>query len=98
MTQIDPNPVREKVCMMKVKHTATETLDRNFLELRHWLIDIAAGFDRMDRGGEPRTLATDPRMKQLIAATQILVGGKSDRAERIQMIFSDQYDAEWRNA
>jgi len=80
------------------KVLASDVLDHDFLELRHWLIDIAAGFDRMDRGREPRTLTGDPRMQQLIAATQILVGGKSDRAERIQMIFSDQYDAEWRNA
>lgn len=83
---------------MTEKHTAGETLDKNFLELRHWLIDIAAGFDRMDRGSDPQTLASDPRMKQLIAATRILIDGKSDRAERIQMSFSDPYDADWRSA
>ncbi len=81
---------------MTSKKTASETLDRDFHELRHRLLDIAAGFDRIGQcDGAP---TEDPRLKKLIAGARVLCDGDDNRAERIQLMFSDPYDAQWRDA
>jgi len=81
---------------MPTRRSAKETLDHDFLELRHCLLNIAAGFDRIERGIGRAKLDSDPRMQQLIASVRAIADGRSDRTERVQMIFSDSYDASWR--
>jgi hypothetical protein len=78
--------------------SAANVLDHDFLELRHRLLDIAAGFDRIDRGEDRAKLDSDPRMQQLTAAVRILIDGSGNRAERLQLSFSDPYDKTWREA
>ena len=83
---------------MKKTRTASTMLDREFLEIRCRLIDIAAGLDRVDRCDNGGASLADPRRKQIAGALAILVDGHPDRARRVQMIFSDPYDASWRGS
>ena len=76
---------------MNSKLTAVAVLDREFLEIRCRLIDIAAALDRMDRALDRDAIQGDPRMAQLAGAVGILMDDKPDRVQRVQLAFSDPY-------
>jgi hypothetical protein len=64
-----------------------ELLDEYFVENRYRVLDVAAFLDRMDRGdAEGRD---DFRMRAFREALEVLRDGSAQRADRIQMIFSD---------
>ena len=73
---------------------APEILDREFLEVRAKILELAASFDRLDRA--EGSIEGDPRMSLISEALQTLDGDHTDRAERVQLIFSRQYEDEWR--
>jgi hypothetical protein len=74
--------------------TAEQALDQYFLEARAKLLDLAAILDRIDRGpGDP---AGDPRLKNVARALEVLRDGSPARAERVQQIFSLDYDPTWK--
>ena len=50
---------------MPTTQTAIEILDRHFLEIRHRLLDIAAGLDRIDRADDAAQISADRRYDQL---------------------------------
>ena len=74
---------------------AAEVLEREFLEIRAKILELAASFDRLDRGDG--SVARDPRMKLVEEGLQALQLPGADRAEKIQMIFSREYDENWRS-
>lgn len=74
--------------------SAQEALDRYFLEARSKLLDLAAILDRIGRGKGGATVA-DARLKRVQAALEILHDGKDAKAERIQQLFSLEYDPNW---
>ena len=76
---------------------AAEVLDRNFLEMRCKLIEVAAAMDRVGRSEGAAAVVEDPRMSRLRDAIAALGGEGSGRAEKLQMIFSLDYEAEWRH-
>lgn len=76
---------------------AKTMLDREFLEMRCRLIDLAASFDRIERGGDAGAVAADPRLRSLRDAIGVLAGAQPDRALRMQMHFSDAHVAPWRD-
>ena len=76
---------------------AKSILDREFLEMRCRLIDLAASMDRVERGNDAGAATTDPRMRLLRDAVRVLAEGKPDRALRMQMHFSDAYRPNWRD-
>ena len=80
---------------MPKTQTAVEMLDRHFLEIRHRLLDIAAGLDRIDRPDDAAKTRSDHRYLQIEQAVRLLIDGKPDRTERIQMVFSLPYDEKW---
>ena len=82
---------------MPTTRTAIEMLDRHFLEIRHRMLDIAAGLDRIDRADDAAKTRLDARYLQLEQAVRLLTDGKPDRAERIQMVFSLPYDEHWKS-
>jgi len=82
---------------MPTTQTAIEMLDRHFLEIRHRVLDIAAGLDRIDRADDAAKSRLDPRYLQLREAVRLLNDGIPDRAERIQMAFSLPYDEHWKS-
>ena len=73
---------------------AQQTLDQYFLEMRWRCLSLAADLDRVERGeGGPEALKADPRLAKLREAIGVLLeggSGNANRAERVQMIFSDQ--------
>jgi hypothetical protein len=66
-------------------------LDTYFLEARAKLLDLAAILDRVDRGGG----AEDPRLAKVRQALEVLGDRSAGRAERVQKIFSLDYDPGW---
>ena len=74
--------------------SANQILDREFLEIRAKLLEIAASLDRLERGSG--SVADDSRMRQLGEAIDILrLQETSGRAEKLQLLFSLPYDDAW---
>ena len=78
---------------MSVPVDAAELLDREFLEVRAKLLQVAASFDRFDRADG--SVGDDPRMAKIREALQVLSGSDADRAEQLQLIFSREYQEGW---
>ena len=74
--------------------TAVEILEREFLDARAKILIIAATLDRVDRA-EGR-VTDDRRVEKLREAIRILIDDDSNRAEKVQLLFSRPYDADWR--
>jgi hypothetical protein len=75
---------------------APQALDSYFLEARCKLLDLAAILDRINRGKEAgEVLANDPRIEKIRKALEVLHDQSGGRAERIQQIFSLDYDPTW---
>lgn len=72
---------------------AVEALDREYLLIRAHILEIASALDRIDRGAG--SVAADPRMQLVREGLETLLGSAADRAERVQLIFSDPYDDAW---
>jgi hypothetical protein len=70
---------------------AQKVLDQTYLEMRCRLLDLAALLDRIDRGGGA---SEDPRLARIIEGLGI-VARQQDRAEKIQVLFSQPYDEAW---
>lgn len=67
-----------------------EILDRMFLEMRWRALSLAADLDRVERAaGGAELLDNDPRIQKLFDALRVLSEEKTNRAEQVQMIFSD---------
>jgi hypothetical protein len=67
-----------------------DVLEQQFLEMRWRTLSLAADLDRIGRGDNgPRTLKEDARLQKLRRALEVLITEGVDRAERVQMIFSD---------
>ena len=67
---------------------AKALLERQFHEMRWRLLSLAADFDRLDRAGGLGDL-DDERLDQLHRAAEAVFGEEPDRAEQVQLIFSD---------
>jgi hypothetical protein len=70
-------------------------LDAYFLEARCKLLDLAAILDRIGRGCGSSEAERDARLARIRQALEILHDESGGRAERIQRIFSLDYDASW---
>lgn len=75
--------------------TAEQILDREFLEIRGKILEIAASLDRIERANG--TVDNDRRVELLEKGIQILIDDHSNRAEQIQLLFSRQYESDWRD-
>jgi hypothetical protein len=74
---------------------SAKALDNYFLEARSKLLDLAAILDRIGRGRDAGSTDTDPRLEKIRKALEILHDRSGGRAERIQKIFSLDYDSGW---
>ncbi len=83
---------------MSSPQTARQVLERHFLELRARILEVAACLDRIDRADPDGSAGGDPRLEQLRAGIEILQTPPParDRAERVQLLFSDRYEPGWR--
>lgn len=78
---------------------AAEVLDREFLVTRARILDLAAALDRLDRAPEPRhNHHPDPRLAQIRQALESLLVPEPSRAETVQILFSLEYDPDWRQS
>jgi len=69
--------------------TAKDTLEATHLEMRWRALSLAADLDRIERAGGADLLRTDASMVKLRKALAVLLEGGGNRAEQVQMIFSD---------
>jgi hypothetical protein len=74
---------------------AAKALDSYFLDARCKILEVAAILDRIGRGRDASATDSDPRLARIREALDILVDHSGGRAERIQKIFSLDYDANW---
>jgi hypothetical protein len=83
---------------MPIPLSAAEVLNREFLEIRARLLQVAAALDRLDRaaGAAGESVDTDPRLERIHRALAVLDADEPGRAEQIQMIFSRDYSTGWR--
>ena len=73
--------------------TRSEVFEAELLPLRAKVLEIASGLDRLDRAsGE----LSSEKLDQLREAIAVLQESGNGRAERVQLIFSRPYEAEWR--
>ena len=80
--------------------TADQILDESFLTVRAKLLEVAATLDRIDRSadeGSPLADQSEPRRAQIDDAIRILLSEGPDRAERLQRLYSREYEADWRS-
>ena len=74
---------------------SNQILDREFLEIRAKILEVAAALDRIERAdGE---VSNDSRMALIADAINVIAQQQSDpiRAEKIQLLFSRAYDEKW---
>jgi hypothetical protein len=74
---------------------AGKALDAYFLEARSRILDLAATLDRIGRGVGAAALEGDGRLQRLRQALEVLADPSGGRTERIQRIFSLDYDPAW---
>jgi len=74
--------------------SAPEVLNREFLEVRCKILELAAALDRLDRADG--SVNEDPRMALLREGIETLLEQSDGRAERMQLLFSRDYDEDWR--
>ena len=72
-----------------------QILDREFLEIRAKILEIAAALDRIERADG--NVSHDSRMALIADAINVIGNDQSDpiRAEKIQLLFSRTYDEKW---
>jgi hypothetical protein len=73
----------------------TDVLNRDFLETRGRVLEIAAALDRLDRAANHPGDAPDRRLAQLRQAIEALLEPGPGRAETVQRLFSLEYDPHW---
>ncbi|SMP47148.1 hypothetical protein SAMN06265222_102249 [Neorhodopirellula lusitana] len=79
---------------------AETVLNESYLETRAKLLEVAAVLDRIDRSastsGTPLPADGQQARGKLIGAVEILLQDTPNRAEKIQQLFSREYDPAWR--
>ena len=79
--------------------TAAEVLNREFLEIRAKVLDLAAALDRLGRAAG--SADDDPRLVRVREALTLVLeqrGSAGDRAEQVQLVFSRPYDQAWQSS
>ena len=80
---------------MPIPLDAPEVLNREFLEVRAKILEIAAALDRLDRAAG--TVEGDGRLERIRQGLAMLSTRRGDRTEQVQLIFSLAYDTGWRS-
>jgi len=81
---------------MPTPRNKAEVLERDFLQTRGKVLELAASLDRLDRAPRGASEAPDNRVAQLRQALEALLVPGPGRAETVQRIFSLEYDPKWR--
>ena len=81
---------------MNSRRDSAQVLNRDFLETRGKVLELAAALDRLDRAPNKAGEHPDRRLAQLRQAIEALLEPGPGRAETVQLLFSDEYDPRWR--
>ena len=84
-----------------MSRTSDEIFQESFLDVRAKLLEVAATLDRIERAGDglsgdglsSETLSLRGKIDQAIT---ICGSPGTDRAERLQHLFSREFDPDWR--
>jgi len=71
-------------------------LDREFLEIRSLIVQLAAALDRVQRC--PDSSKTDKRRGQIESAIRLVLHSDGNRAEQVQLLFSRDFDPDWKQS
>ncbi len=75
--------------------SAREVLDQEFLQVRAKILEVASFFDRLS---EADASSVDQRQLGLLrGGCKILEDEDGEKAARVQLLFSREYDEGWRN-
>jgi hypothetical protein len=80
---------------MLTPRDSAAVLNREFLEIRSRILDLAAALDRIDRAPDSPAHHPDRRLAQLRQAIEALLVPDPGRAETVQRLFSLDYDPSW---
>ena len=72
---------------------SNEIMDREFLVIRAKLLEVGAALDRLERA--EGDVSNDNRLQLIRDAIELVASDNSHRAERIQLLFSREYDESW---
>jgi hypothetical protein len=81
--------------VMPQPRDAADVLNRDFLETRGRILEVAAALDRLDRAPGRAGDPPDRRLAQLRQALEALLEPGPGRAETVQRLFSLEYDPGW---
>jgi hypothetical protein len=81
----EPNPHRR---------SAEAILAEEFLQARSRILDLAAFLDRLERA--PGSADEESRLRLLAEGLEILCDDEVNKARRIQLLMSRDYDPAWR--
>lgn len=85
------NSISKKSTLTPPK-SARQLLDMYFLDIRSALLESAAAFDRIESAEGGQAIFDDPRIQDLKRACNIIMNGKSNRAERLLLLLSEHVD------
>lgn len=74
--------------------SASEVLEQEFLQIRAKILEIAAFYDRLAEA--PASDLSESQLALLQNGCGILTDSEEDKAARVQLLFSREYDASWR--
>lgn len=74
--------------------SAREVLDQEFLQVRAKILEIAAFFDRLTEA--EASDVSQEHLQLLEQGCAILNDDEENKAARVQMLFSREYDSDWR--
>ncbi len=72
-----------------------QILDQEFLQIRARILEVGAALDRIERAAGD--VSKDNRMTLIRDALRIAASRDPHRAERIQLLFSREYDEAWQD-
>jgi hypothetical protein len=75
---------------------AEQVVEQEFLVVRSKILEIAAFFDRLD-DEQKLGASSETRLNLLREGCQILLDDDDDKAARVQLLFSRQFDPKWRS-
>ena len=77
-----------------MSRSPSEVLSQEFLQTRAKILEVAAFYDRL---GDVASADLDGRQLELLRkGCQILNDDQPDKAARVQLLFSREYDENWR--
>ena len=74
--------------------SARDVLDQEFLQVRAKILEIGAFFDRLSEA--EASDVSQEHLELLKSGCQILNDEEEDKAARVQLLFSREYDSDWR--